>query len=120
MKKFLFLLLFLLSFVHAEDSEKKWYVQIVGGGGSNNSPSLKGSIINGRFGFEYRPIPSIGLGIGLSNNSLKLEPKEPAFIRALPYLLPSILLDGSGSSIFQSLLLYSAFESVTSSSAFVT
>lgn len=89
-------------------------------GGSNNFPSLKGSIINGRFGFEYRPIPSIGLGIGLSNNSLKLEPKEPAFIRALPYLLPSILLDGSGSSIFQSLLLYSAFESVTSSSAFVT
>ncbi|MDX1958695.1 MAG: hypothetical protein SFU98_08990 [Leptospiraceae bacterium] len=118
MKKIIFILFICLSFsgIFGQDSSeetsktesttkpvteefKKWYISLQGSGGNVTAPVEKGTAASGKFGFEYRPIPYIGFGMGLSNNNLTLKSSEDlTSLLLLPILFSTPSSSSSSSS----------------------
>jgi len=99
-KLFTIILLFAASVISAQEPDqkapdsKKWYVYLNGGAGNTNTQVEKGTVSNGKLGFEYRPIPYIGLGMGIAGSNLAVKEKQST----ADLLFPFILLSGSSSS----------------------
>ncbi|HMY67796.1 MAG TPA: hypothetical protein PK453_20015 [Leptospiraceae bacterium] len=97
---FTYILLFAAAVISAQETDqktpdsKKWYVYLNGGAGNTNTQYEKGTVSNGKLGFEYRPIPYIGLGMGIAGSNLAVKEKQSS----ADLLLPLLLLSGSSSS----------------------
>jgi hypothetical protein len=59
----------------SQSNLSKWYISLSGAGGNLKAPIETGTSSGGRFGFEYRPNPYIGFGLGLSASNYKLKEK---------------------------------------------
>jgi hypothetical protein len=113
-----FLTFFSISLFAQESEPKKWYTYIHGGAGTVNTPLEKGNLTSGKLGFEFRPIPYIGFGLGLGANQMKLKSKESP----LTGILPLVLILGtspsggssSGGNVFLPLLLLTALSTPSS------
>jgi hypothetical protein len=71
----------------SEENEKKIYIYFQGSRGNSETEFERGKISSPKLGFEYRLNPMFGIGLGLSNNILKLESKDTSSGPLLGYLL---------------------------------
>lgn len=99
----------------AERSDSyKWYISLSGGGGSLKTPVETGTSTTGRFGFEYRPNPYIGFGLGLSGSRYKLTEKtDPIDLYFALTFLSFASRGNSGMNIFPFLLLSDVLQPTT-------
>lgn len=89
-----------------EETHKKWYVYLGAGFGNlDDGSNDKISTTHTRLGFEYRPIPQIGLNFGPSRTKFKIKsPGDPFNL----LLLKSFLDAGGGSLGYYSLSILSS------------